>query len=445
VEVPVPIVMDAFEPSAGLPDTVDIVIIGGGIIGISTALVLAERGVSVAVCEKGRVGHEQSGRNWGWVRVMGREIGEIPMALEAQRIWEGLDRRVGADLGFRRSGIVYVADTEAALRKHANWLDEARPFQLGSRLLSAKEIESVLPGSAGRHAGAIFTPGDCRAEPQKAVPAIARRVRELGGHVLEGCAVRGLELAAGRVAGVVTEKGVIACQRAVLAGGAWSRLFLGNLGIDFPQLKVLGSVFSTQPLEGPPSHAVGACDYAFRKRADGGYTIAHRGATVAPVVPDSFRLAFDFLPALVRQRHELRVRVDGSFLEEWRTARRWRMDEVTPFERVRILDPRPDQAILDEARRNLVAAFPAFRAMKVAATWAGLIDAMPDAVPVIGEVPRLPGFFLATGFSGHGFGIGPGAGRAVADLVSGATPSIDITPFRLERFNRLRRTTAVRP
>ncbi len=437
-----PITMDPFDASPDLPDKVDVVIIGGGIIGISTALFLAERGISVAVCEKGRVGHEQSGRNWGWVRVMGREISEIPMALESQRIWEGLDKRVGADLGFARSGILYVADTPDMLRKHEEWLEQAQPFQLGTRLLSDSEIEQVLPGSARRYAGAIFTPNDCRAEPQKAVPAIARRVRELGGHVLEGCAVRGLDMAAGRVSGVITERGTIACQQAVLSGGAWSRLFLGNLGIDFPQLKILGSVLRTTPMEGPPTHAVGASDYAFRKRADGGYSIAHRGASLAQIVPDSFRLFFDFFPALIRQRHELRVRLDGRFVMEWQMPRRWGMDETSPFEQVRILDPKPDEAILAEVQRNLIAAFPAFRDMKVAASWGGLIDAMPDAVPAIGEVPKMPGFFIATGFSGHGFGIGPGAGRMIADLVSGGRPAVDMTPFRLDRFDRLRRTVA---
>lgn len=435
--------MDPFEPSPDRPEEVDIVVIGGGIIGITTALFLAEKGISVAVCEKGKVGHEQSGRNWGWVRVMGRDVSEIPMAIESQRLWEGLGKRVGADLGFTRSGIVYVADTPADLAKHADWLEHAKQHQLGSRLLGSKEIEAVLPGSSSRaYAGALFTPNDARAEPQKAVPAIARRVRELGGHVLENCAVRGLDMSAGRLSGVITEKGLIRCQKAVLSGGAWSRLFLGNLGIDFPQLKILGSVLRTTPMEGPPTHAVGASDFAFRKRADGGYTIAHRGANVAHIVPDSFRLFADFLPAFRKQRHELRLRLGDRFVAEARTPRRWRMDEVSPFERTRILDPQPDQAILAEGQRNLVKAFPAFRDMKVAASWGGLVDAMPDGVPVFGEVPRLPGFYLATGLSGHGFGIGPGAGRMVADMVSGGTPSVDMKPFRLERFERLRRTTA---
>ena len=437
-----PISAERLDQAATFPDKVDVVVIGGGIIGVTTALNLALRGVSVALCEKGEVGHEQSGRNWGWVRVMGRDPGEIPLAIESQRLWESMDRTIGADVGFVRSGIVYVVDTPAQLKAQEEWLEHAKPYQLGSRLLSSKEIGAVLPGSARVYAGALFTPNDARAEPFKAAPAIARKVRELGGHVLTNCAVRGVETAGGRICGVVTEKGTIRCGQAVLAGGAWTRLFLGNMGIDFPQLKILGSVLRTEPLEGPPSHAVGGSDFAFRKRADGGYTLAHRGASIAEIVPDSFRLFFDFLPALLKQHSELRVRIGRRFIDEAKLARSWRMDEVTPFEQVRILDPEPNHAVLDECLVNVRKAFPVFENVRVAAKWGGLIDATPDAVPVIGEVPRLPGFFIASGFSGHGFGIGPGAGRLVADLVSGGTPSVDPRPFRLDRFARLARTTA---
>ncbi|WP_410492300.1 NAD(P)/FAD-dependent oxidoreductase [Bosea sp. 685] len=435
------ITIETIDPDATLPGSSDVVVIGGGIIGIMTAIFLAKEGVSVTVCEKGEVGHEQSGRNWGWVRIMGRDASEIPLGLESMRLWSEMDKLVGGDTGFTRSGIVYVADTPAKLAEHEAWLDHAKQYQLDSRLLSSREIESVLPGCKRAFAGALFTPSDARAEPQKAVPAMARALRRLGGQVLTQCAVRGIETKAGRVSAVVTERGTIACQRVVLAGGAWSRLFLGNLGIDFPQLKVLGSVLRTEPLDGPPTHAVGGSDFAFRKRQDGGYTIAHRGASVAEIVPDSFRLMADFLPSLVKQRDELKLRLGQRFLEEAKTVRRWSLDETTPFEKTRVLDPAPYDSILSEAQANLVAAFPAFKDMKVAQAWGGFVDATPDAVPVIGEVPRLPGFFIASGFSGHGFGIGPGAGRLIADLVAGKTSMIDAKPFRLERFARLERTT----
>ena len=246
--------------------------------------------------------------------------------------------------------------------------------------------------------------------------------------------MRGLETSAGAVSGVVTEKGPIRCRQVVLAGGAWSRLFCGNLGVELPQLKLLGSVLRAGPVEGAPDRVVGADDFAFRKRLDGGYTIARRNANVAELAPDSFRLFFDFIPALVAQWHELRLRVGRRFLEEWRIPRRWALDAVSPFETVRTLDPAPSLSLLDEASRNLDRSFPAFRDMNVAERWAGLIDVTPDGVPVISEVPALPGFFIASGFSGHGFGIGPGAGHLMADLVMGKTPIVDPAPYRYQRF-----------
>ena len=105
---------------------------------------------------------------------------------------------------------------------------------------------------------------------------------------------------------------------------------------------------------------------------------------------------------------------------------------------VRTLDPAPTGSLLEEGERNLVCSFPAFAGMRVEERWAGLIDATPDGVPVISEVPTLPGLFIASGFSGHGFGIGPGAGRLMADLVMGSDPLVDPSPYRFRRFARAR-------
>jgi glycine/D-amino acid oxidase-like deaminating enzyme len=126
----------------------------------------------------------------------------------------------------------------------------------------------------------------------------------------------------------------------------------------------------------------------------------------------------------------------GRFREEAQIRRQWTLDEASPFEAIRMLDPSPNPAIVEESRRNLVRAFPAFASVRIAQAWGGLIDTTPDAVPVIAPVQAVPGFFLMSGFSGHGFGIGPGAGRLMAELVTGATPVVDPAPFRFERFQR---------
>ncbi len=428
--------VDPVRSDEVLPERTDVLIVGGGIIGVCTALCLAERGIAVTVCEKGGIGAEQSSRNWGWCRQTGRDHAEIPLAAESLRLWEGMNARVGAETGYRRAGVVYVCDTRRELESHAAWMEQARLHQVETRLLTADETAKLLPGAARRWEGAVHTKTDGRAEPQKAAPAIAAAARGQGAAILTGCAVRGFESQAGRVCAAVTERGRIRCDAVVLAGGAWSRLFCGNQGLDLPQLKVLGSVLRTGPLGGAPETSVGGADFAFRKRIDGGYTVARRGATISSITPDSFRLLPDFLPALWSQRRELRVRVDGRFAEEWRLKRRWRLDERTPFEQVRVLDPAPSSGILDEARRNLSRAFPAFASMQVAGAWGGMIDVTPDEVPVISHVGSAPGFYIATGFSGHGFGIGPGAGRLMADLVSGDTPVVDPAPFRFDRFRR---------
>lgn len=418
-----------------LPTRVSVVVIGGGIVGVSTTLALAEKGVSVALCEKGEIGAEQSGRNWGWARVGNRDPREIPLMIESKRIWRTLDQRIEGETGYRRPGVLYLCETEADIARYEKWLVHAKLYQLDHRILSSDEVAALLPGAARRWPGAIYSATDGRAEPQKAAPAIAAGARRKGASILTRCAVRGIETGAGRISGVVTEKGRIACDAVVLAGGAWSRLFCGNLGIDFPQLKVRASVMRTGAIAGAPEANAGGRGFAFRKRLDGGYTIANRGASTAEIVPDSFRLFFQYMPALRAQWNDLRLRLGGRFVEELRMPRRWSLDAVTPFETTRILDPEPDHDLLDEAFRMLVQAFPVFAGAPILDRWAGMIDVTPDVVPVIGPVASTPGFFIASGFSGHGFGIGPGAGRLMADLVTGDPSIVDATPFRLERFS----------
>jgi glycine/D-amino acid oxidase-like deaminating enzyme len=422
------------QQSADLPARADVVIIGGGIVGASTALSLVERGVSVALCEKGRIGAEQSSRNWGWCRKMGRDLAEIPLAVESLRLWEEMNARINADTGFRRRGIVYVCANAREVAYYEQWLKRAQAFQVDSRLIAPAEIDRLLPGASRRWRAALHTPSDGCAEPELATRAIARAAQRSGAAIVEQCAVRGIETSAGSVSGVVTERGAIGCSQIVLAGGAWTSLFCGNIGIRFPQLKILGSVMRTASLAVAPEPAVGAGNFAFRKRLDGGYTIAQRNANIAEIVPDSFRFLGDFMPSLVKQWQEIRIRTGRRFLEEWNMPRRWALDAVTPFERVRILDPQPLNTVLEQGWKNLCEAFPAFRGMAIVERWAGLIDVTPDAIPVISSVPAIRGFFIASGFSGHGFGVGPGAGHLMADLVTGTTPIVDPSPYRYGRL-----------
>ena len=153
-----------------------------------------------------------------------------------------------------------------------------------------------------------------------------------------------------------------------------------------------------------------------------------------PITPDTFRFFFEFLPAARATRRGLRLRLDDRFLTEARMPKRWALDRESPFETTRVLDPDPAPAINTEALSAAADAFPIFKRAKIAQQWAGLIDVTPDAVPVISPVESVPGLVVATGFSGHGFGIGPAAGRLAADLATGAPPIVDPAPFRYSRF-----------
>jgi len=426
--------VDPVPSDAALPAKARVVIIGGGIIGASTALFLANKGIPTVLCEKGHIAGEQSSRNWGWCRKMARDPREIPLIIESLKLWQGMNAMVEAETGFRRSGIAYLCATQAEMDAHEEWLEHARPYQLDTRLIDGAEVARLMPGLAQSWAGALYTASDGRAEPQKAAPAIAEAARRHGATIMTACAVRGIETEGGRVAAAVTEKGRVACDAVVLAGGAWSRLFCGNLDLFLPQLKVLGSVMRTEKLEGGPDCSASGDGFGYRKRLDGGYTVSSLHSNIVDIVPDSFRLAREFLPVARIKRHDLQLRLGQRFLDEWRTPRHWALDGPSPFERVRVLDPAPSHTMLDKAQANIAAHFPAFKNAKIAESWAGLIDVTPDAVPVIAPVQALPGFFVATGFSGHGFGIGPAAGRLMADLVAGDPPLVDPTPFRFERF-----------
>src|SRR5215475_5718295 len=143
-------------PSDGrIPPRVDVVIVGGGIIGTSTALYLAQRGVAVALCEKGHIAGEQSSRNWGWVRKARRDPREIPLIVESLRLWEGMNERVQGETGFRRTGIVFAGESDADVARYETWLGYARPYQIDARLIAGADLDRLVPGASGRWKAAL--------------------------------------------------------------------------------------------------------------------------------------------------------------------------------------------------------------------------------------------------------------------------------------------------
>ena len=418
-----------------MPRETEVVVIGGGIVGCATAYFLAKAGVPVALFEKGRIAGEQSSRNWGWVRKQGRDPLELPAIIESLRIWQGLEAKLGADLGWHQGGVTYLARSDAEAAKFEAWLEHAKTYQLDTRLLSAAETDAHLGQSERRWKAALFTPSDGRAEPAKAAPALAAAAERLGAGVFARCAVRTVETAAGRVSGVVTERGAVACKAVICAAGVWTSRFSRNLGIDLPQLGVKASVLRTKPAPLLTQSAVDAGSVAFRRRQDGGYTIARGEAHVVDIVPDTFRYMRAFWPAYRASHGSQSLRLGGQFLRELLRPSRWDGSGETVFEAERVLDPAPERATLDLALVDAKRLFPQLAGVEIAETWAGVIETTPDALPVMGPVARPEGFFLASGFSGHGFGMGPAAGLLMAELLQEGRARVDLTPFRLERFS----------
>ena len=420
-----------------LPQVVDVVVIGGGIAGTATAWFLAKAGVKVLLCEKGRIAGEQSSRNWGWVRQQGRDPAELPIMMESNRIWRGLAAETGeADLTFTPSSCVYLTDSQAGMEKYAKWYETAREFQLDTRMLSKAELEQLIPGAGTKWLGGMMTPSDGRGEPFVAVPALARAARGAGATVIENCAVRTLDMNGGRVSGVVTEKGRVRADRVVLAGGAWSSQFAANTGIDLPQLAVRSTAARTVAVPEHYARNISTPGLAMRRRADGGYTVASGDIAEHYLGPSSFRHVLKFRKLIAASARDIRIRLGApeGYPNTWRTARRWSGDEESPFERSRVLNPEPSAEAVRRIRARLPERFPAMAGVELAEAWAGMIDVTPDAVPVLGEIDAVPGLIVATGLSGHGFGIGPAIGRIAADLARGRDPGHAMTRFRHSRF-----------
>ncbi|MEM7291509.1 MAG: FAD-binding oxidoreductase [Pseudomonadota bacterium] len=405
-----------------LPDAVDVIVIGGGVVGIFSALYMARDGLKVALVEKGRIAGEQSSRNWGWIRQHGRDRAELPIMMEATRLWEQADRECGGRAGFRRNGVCYLASSKAKLASREDWLEIAREHQLDTRMLTKSEVDKLIDrsganGSAHSWEGASHTPSDARAEPWQAVPAIAELAQAEGVSIVENCAARMLDVQGGTITGLITEKGRIACNQVVVAAGVWSSLFARRHGVNLPQLSVRSTVCQTAPM--PEFYAGNAADekLAFRRRNDGGYSLAGGANHDLYVGPDAFRHFSKYLPVAAEHLKDttFRFRPPKGFPDSWTTKRHWHGDEETPFERVRVLDPAPNLKQVESIRRNFAARFPHLGKPEVRNAWAGMIDTMPDVVPVVDRVEKLQGLIIATGMSGHGFGIGPGFGKIISN------------------------------
>ena len=412
----------------------DVVVVGAGIVGCATAYHLARRGVRVVIVERAGVAGEQSRKNWGFVRQQGRDALEVPLAMEANRIWRGLERELGSDIEWVTGGNLALAADEARMARFEEWLPVAREFGLETHLLRARDLSAVVPGLGGTWVGGMHTPGDGHADPEKATDAFARAARSHGATIHFDCGVQALTTSAGGVTGVVTERGEIRASSVVCAAGAWSSRLLRTLGLALPQRWVRGTVARTTAAPPVTSCAVWGPGVAFRQRRDGSFNIAAGGALDHDVTLDSLRQVRFFLPNYWKNKALFRFHVGRPLLRSLAAVLPGSTARRRPLVWDRGVDPVPNPVKVRRSLSELQHLLPALPKLEVARSWAGYIDATPDLLPVLGEVPALRGFLLATGFSGHGFAMGPIAGRLVSELIVDGKTSLDISGFRFSRF-----------
>lgn len=420
----------------------DVVIIGGGIMGCSAALFLARSGKSVLVLEKHRVAGQQSGRNWGFIRSQDRDLAELPLSIAAQTIWKEWALEFGQAFNLRKRGTLYAAGDAQELDSFAVWQQSALEYGIQSEILDHSAFHKLVPGCTADPVGALYTPSDQQADPEAATIAISEAARDAGATILEDCGALRIATKVGHISGVETEQGFVSSEAVVCAAGATSHRLLSPLGIALPQQQVRNSVAQTQPLPDIIKPCFCGMGLGLRQRKDGRMVLTDEATCEIDVTIDTFRSARHFVPAYVQNRAAFDIRIGKPLVRDIAALATF-ADRKDPIKERAPHIP-ANRSKLDAALTQLKTCFPAARDAQIEKTWAGYIDVMPDALPVIEAHPRLEGLVIATGFSGHGFGLGPAIGKVVSELVSGQRSSIDLTPFASERFTRKRHTSSAK-
>jgi len=210
--------------------SVDIAIVGGGIVGASCAYFLADRGAPVLLLESGRVGREASGVNAGGVRQQARALPEMPLALRALELWADLDKRLDARLEYERCGDLRIVETAPDAEKLRALAAREREAGLSLEWVEGTALRSLAPSLSSRILGGTFCPTGGQANPLLVAPTFGRRAQELGAVVWEGCPAQALRRD-GTGFAIETPNGRVRAARVVLAAGAWTPLLAAGLGL----------------------------------------------------------------------------------------------------------------------------------------------------------------------------------------------------------------------
>ena len=366
-------------------DSAEVVVIGGGVSGLSSAYFLARAGKDVVVVEKGTVGGEASGRSGGMISERVDEPPLIPLAVESLRLWPTLDDELGYPTEFTHQGRLQVAVMEEEMGDIISERDQAQRRGITVDLLDTSEIRDMIPWISDRTLGGTFFPNGGHANPQRSVQAFAWAFQDMGGMLYQNTAVTGMRVVDGRVSSVETTAGAIEADVVVSAAGPQTGLLAEMVGVHVPVAPARVEMLATAPLE--------------------------------PL--------FDI--ALV-----------GNGLYGRQAARGNLLFGGGPHEWIDVgLTADPDKSntpLIRNIARRLADLLPGVADVPVLRSWAGVVEQAPDYLPII-DILDSPSNYVVVTASAHGFGLTPATGRVVSDLVLHGESSVDISGLALSRFS----------
>jgi sarcosine oxidase subunit beta len=367
----------------------DVVVIGGGIMGAATAFFLRRRGRSVILVERGLVGQQASGTNFGNVRRQGRYLPQLPLANRSRAIWGRLKELIGEDVEFLPTGHLRVCYRREQIGVLESYAREAKAYGLELELISQNRLRDRFPFLGPEVVAGSFSPFDGHANPRLAAPALARAAARLGAHVAEETEV----VAVGKVGEdfhVRSADGRLFRAPAVLiSAGAWANRLSQRFGepapivAHGPQMAVTEPApYRLHPVLGVSSPA--AEELVYLRQIPRG-NIIFGGGNRGPAYPEICRAY------------------------------------VLP------------QNTLNQVRQ-IVRIVPALAQLNIIRTWSGIEGYLPDEIPIMGPSAAVSGLYYAFGFCGHGFQLGPGVGDVMAELIDTGVTTTPIEPFHIARF-----------
>lgn len=372
-----------------LPHRADVVIVGGGIIGVSVAYFLAQRGVQeVILLERGMLGQGSTAKCAGGIRSQFSTSINIEFSIASRRIFDEFEALFGVNPEFHRVGYLFLASEELHWRQLLGNYRLLNSFGLPPQILSPGEIERRWPFlTTGDLFGGSYSPDDGYAGPYEVLQGFAKGARKLGARLLEGVEVTGVRSSMGRVQGVETKDGhFIASKWVVNAAGPHASQLASMAGLDLPVKPYRRQLFFTDTFE---------------------------------YLPEEIPLTIDLSSSWYMRREGKGLLLSGP--QDAHTSFNENVDfDSTEWTAERSLRRCP---ILEKAR--------------IVRGWAGLYEVSPDHHAIIGEFPELRGFLCVNGFSGHGFQHSPAAGIVAAELiVDGKATTIDVSPLAPTRFRK---------